>query len=617
MDIEPASPDANEGLLLRLAQVDDPQALLKGIFEHSPIALQVYRADGHSLLVNRAFLDLFGGGPPPEYNVFNDSVLEKAGFVAMIRRAFAGETIFVGAHWYDPREMENMEVKVGRRRGLEVTLFPLRDASGEIQFIGQCTKDVTAELELRTTLETLRLTDCSLEQKVTELQQEIANREKAESHIRHLAYHDTLTGLPNRLFLKERLDEMLSAHDGPGSLAVLFVDLDRFKVVNDTAGHVEGDRMLSNVAQRLADVSGKDDIVGRIGGDEFVVLLPNLSDPSEAAVAAQRVVKSLHEPQRLGSHEFNITASVGITTFPGDDRDAETLIRHADIAMYEAKSLGRDGYQFYTPEMNQSILERLELENDLRHALERGELEVYYQPLNSAGDRRLVGAEALLRWNHPDRGLVMPAKFIPIAEETGLIVSIGEWMMRTACAQVQAWQKEGWSDFRLAVNLSARQFQQVGLCETIVTILRETGLRAESLQVEVTESTIIVNLDYAVAVLNQLRALGVEVAIDDFGTGHSGLSYLNQLPIDVLKIDRSFVTNILANDREAEIVATIIGLAHNLGLKVVAEGVETEGQLAFLQAHDCDKVQGYLFSEPVPAAVFAVLRHGEPGALAA
>ena len=465
-------------------------------------------------------------------------------------------------------------------------------------------KDEVGQLadSLRLMVDRLKSAFSALREKVRELETEVAERKRAEKTVKHLAHHDDLTDLPNRTLLKDRLTMALAqARRNKQMLAVMFLDLDRFKVVNDTAGHTEGDELLKIVSGQLKQLVREGDTVARVGGDEFVLLLPTIARVGDVTEVAKRIIDSFRRPSVLAGHEFHITSSIGITIFPTDGDDADTLLTNADMAMYHAKGQGRDNYQFYTPALNTSILERLALENDLRHGLEREEFVVYYQPQVNISTGQIVGVEALLRWQHPDRGLVMPMEFIPVAEETGLIVPLGEWVLRTACAQAKAWQDAGLSPLRMAVNLSARQFQQRDLAEKVRQILQETGLDPHCLQLEITEGVAIQDVDFAIMMLRHLKEMGVQIAIDDFGTGYSSLSYLRRLPIDVVKIDQSFVRDLTTNPKDAEIAATVISMAHNLDLGVVAEGVETEEQLAFLKQRDCDEMQGYLFSRPVSA----------------
>lgn len=429
---------------------------------------------------------------------------------------------------------------------------------------------------------------------------DISERKRAEEEVRRLAYNDALTGLPNRLLFRDHLDlAVAQAQRNGGGLAVLFLDVDRFKVINDSLGHSVGDRLIREVAERLRSAVRQVDTVARWGGDEFTLLLPDVAQPVAAAKVAEKLLSTLRQPFTLDGNELFVTASMGIAVYPGDGSDAETLVKSADIAMYRAKDQGRDGYMLFTPAMNASAAERLALENSLRRALPQGELELYYQPLMELGDESAYGVEALLRWSHPERGILSPADFIPLAEATGLILPMGPWVLETACAQSQAWQRQGLGELSVAVNLSARQFQQPGLSALVRHVLKATRLPPHRLQIEITESSAMQNAATAAETLAELRALGVRVAIDDFGTGYSSLSYLQRFAIDTLKIDQAFVRDL---PREAAIATAVIAMARTLELDVVAEGVETRAQLDFLREHGCSRAQGELFSPPLNAA---------------
>ncbi|MEE8347922.1 MAG: EAL domain-containing protein [Dehalococcoidia bacterium] len=441
---------------------------------------------------------------------------------------------------------------------------------------------------------------------------DITERKRAEDTIKHLAYHDALTNLPNRTLLQDRLTVALAqAHRSKRMLAVMFLDLDRFKVVNDTVGHEGGDGLLRSVAERLASLMREGDTVARMGGDEFAILSPEIASVEDAPEVAERILDGLRKPWVVQGQEFHVTTSIGVALYPSDGDDAETLLRNADTAMYRAKEHGRDNYQLYTPAMNARIAERLAVESSLRHSLERGEFVVHYQPQVDLRSGQVVGTEALVRWQHPERGLVAPAEFIPVAEDTGLIVPLGEWVLRTACAQNKAWQEEGIPPLRVAVNLSARQFQQRNLIDMVAQVLEETGLDPHRLQLEITEGVAMQDTDFTIDVLQGLRAMGVQIAMDDFGTGYSSLSYLKRLPFKTVKIDRSFVRDLTVDLNDAAIAAAIIAMAHNLKLNVIAEGVETVEQLALLKRQGCDEMQGYLFSRPGPPDVIGeLLRKG-------
>jgi len=437
---------------------------------------------------------------------------------------------------------------------------------------------------------------------------DITQRKDAESQLVHQAYHDALTGLPNRMLFQDRLSQALDlARRHDRGLSVLFLDLDQFKLVNDTLGHTAGDRLLQTVAERLRQLVRKSDTVARVGGDEFTLLLPEVGRGSQAARMAEKILATVARPVEMDGHRLYITTSIGISLFPADGADAEALLTSADIAMYRAKELGRNGFQLCTPAMNARSLERLTLENDLRQGIERREFRLHYQPQLDLASGRIVGVEALLRWQHPSRGLVSPDAFITVAEEARLIVPIGEWTLRRACRQAVAWQAAGQPGLRLAVNLSALQFQQRNLPEGIRRVLEETGLDPRHLEIEITESAAIQNAAFTVEVLSALRAIGVRIAIDDFGTGHAALAYLKQFPIDALKIDRAFVADLETSQEDRAIVTAIISLAHGLGIRVIAEGVETEGQLRFLAEGGCDEYQGFLLSPPLPPALLPSL----------
>jgi diguanylate cyclase (GGDEF)-like protein/PAS domain S-box-containing protein len=446
---------------------------------------------------------------------------------------------------------------------------------------------------------------------------DIRERKKAEDMIRHLAYNDVLTNLPNRVLFEERLRmELARARRARQKVAVMCLDLDRFKIVNDTVGHSGGDQLLREVASEFAEAIREGDTVSRVGGDEFAFLLPGIEHAEDAAIVAERVLRRIRYPRRIGGQEFRVTTSIGITIFPRDGNDAESLLRNADTAMYRAKERGRDNYQVYTPAMKASLLEMLALENDLGHALEREELKVHYQPVMDIKTGRIVGAEALLRWPHPERGLVPPDEFIPLAEETGLILPIGEWVLRQACAQAAAWNSGGLGALRITVNVSARQVEQPGLVQAVASALGETGLPPHYLHLELTEGAVMRQIETVITTLAALRSMGVGISVDDFGTGYSSLGYLKRFPIDTIKIDRSFVGDVTTDQNDAAIVTTVIAMARSLKLRVIAEGVETEPQLDFLRRAECDEFQGFLLSRAVPPDDFAdlVRRHVPPQA---
>jgi diguanylate cyclase (GGDEF)-like protein len=426
----------------------------------------------------------------------------------------------------------------------------------------------------------------------------------AARQIERLAYFDTLTGLTNRTMFSRLLERMLADARGVGSAAgfgVMFLDLDRFKVINDTLGHQAGDALLAEVAVRLKSAVRETDTVSRLGGDEFVVLMPHAKDTATLARIAHRVLMAVSLPFRFAGHELRVTASVGIATWPGDGDDEAALMKHADIAMYKAKEDGGNTTAFYTERMNIHSVERLAFESSLRRALERGELELYYQPKVDSQTRRITGVEALVRWNHPDLGLVSPAKFIPVAEDTGLIVPIGRWVLETACRQQATWARAGLPPLRMAINLSARQFDDEGLLGDIDAALRDSGMDPAMLEVEITESVLMRDASPGAGLLEELKRRGLRVSIDDFGTGYSSLSTLKRLPVDTLKIDRSFVRDLPSGEEDRAITEAIVSMARSLGLTLVAEGVETKAQVEYLRERGCDELQGFYFSRPVPA----------------
>ena len=431
---------------------------------------------------------------------------------------------------------------------------------------------------------------------------DITERKRAEEQIKSLAYHDSLTGLPNRRLFQDRLSMAVAqAHRNSQHLAVLFLDLDRFKSVNDSLGHAAGDRLIQHVAERLRTCLREGDTVARLGGDEFTLLLPGVAQVVDAARVAEKVLDALRAPFLIEDRELLATASIGISLYPEDGRDADTLVKNADAGMYRAKQQGRDNYQLCAPALNATALERLALEGSLRHAVGQDELVLHYQPVLDVASGRVRAMEALLRWRHPELGLVPPADFIPLAEMTGLIIAFSPWVLRTACAQARAWQDAGHPGLGVAVNLSARQFQHPDLPGQVKRALEETKLEARFLELEISETSAMQGPEANVPTLRALKALGVRIAIDDFGTGCSSLGYLKRFPIDALKIDRSLTAEIPGDADDAAIANVVIALAHTLKLRVVAEGVETNDQLSFLTARRCDQAQGYLFGSPRPA----------------
>ena len=432
---------------------------------------------------------------------------------------------------------------------------------------------------------------------------DITERKQSEQFILHLATHDALTGLPNRHLLQDRIQQaLIQVQRENRQAAVLFIDLDQFKTINDSLGHDVGDQLLKAVAQRLVSSLRSRDTVARSGGDEFVVVLPDISDTQEAATVAQKLLDALIAPYQITGNDLRTSASIGVALFPDDGENVETLLKNSDLAMYYAKEAGRNNCQFFTQKMNLVVAEKHAMGTDLHHALARNELLLNFQPIVSIASGKLAAMEVLLRWQHPRLGLIPPLKFIPLAEEIGLIVPIGEWVLEAACMQLKAWQQQGYNIPRLAINLSVKQFRQKTLVDTVSRILAKTGVEARCLELEITESLLMENTDEVADTLRKLSAMGLEISIDDFGTGYSSLNYLKRFPINSLKIDRSFVMDITTDADDTAIVTAIIALAHSLQMKVIAEGVETGQQLAFLRQQGCDLYQGYDFSEPLSAA---------------
>jgi len=430
--------------------------------------------------------------------------------------------------------------------------------------------------------------------------------------IAHSAQHDFLTGLPNRMLLNDRIGQaIIMAQRKSRQVAVLFLDLDGFKHINDSLGHPIGDKLLQSIAQRLVECVRDSDTVSRQGGDEFVVLLPDVQEPEAAAAMATRILESVAKAHSIDPHELHITTSIGVSAYPDDGLNAETLIKNADTAMYQAKENGRQSYRFFKPAMNARAVERQSIEESLRRALQRQELALHYQPKICLRTREIVGAEALIRWAHPTRGPLSPAQFIPIAEDCGLILPIGNWVLREACRQSRAWNDAGYAPITMAVNVSAVELADERFLQGLLVILADTRLDPRCLELELTESVLMKRAESTALILRNLKLRGVQVAVDDFGTGYSSLSYLRKFPIDALKVDQSFVRQITTGGEDAAIVTAVISMARSLKLRVVAEGVETQAELDFLQAHDCDEAQGYFFSGPVPALQFEkLLRRG-------
>lgn len=470
----------------------------------------------------------------------------------------------------------------GREYAIRASAAPMHDQRGRVSGVVIVLGDIT---------ETRRLTE----------------------RMAYQATHDALTDLPNLNLLRDRLKQAIARTQRTGqSLALLFVDLDHFKKINEGLGHTAGDVLLRVVATRLAGCGRQEDTVVRLGSDEFVCMLEGVHQEGRVADFARKILKVLESPFRIEDHECFVTASIGISLFPKDGEDAETLLKNADTAMHRAKEKGRDNFQFYAHDMHVRTLDRLMMEQDLRHALERQELELFYQPQMDLRERRIIGVEALLRWRHPERGWIAPMDFVPLAEESGLIEMIGEWVLWTACQQAKAWQREGLPVLKMAVNMSPRQFLQPGLVDMVARILREIDLEPRHLDLEITESLLMKDVESGIATMHALKAIGVRLSIDDFGIGYSSLNYLKRFPIDQLKIDKSFLHEIETSRDDLAITLAMIAMAHSMGLTVIAEGVENETQMAFLRANHCDEIQGYHLSCPVPAHEIAALLHRKP-----
>jgi diguanylate cyclase (GGDEF)-like protein/PAS domain S-box-containing protein len=467
------------------------------------------------------------------------------------------------------------------------------------------------ELEVRVSERTAELAGAN-----ALLQAEIVERRQAEARVHHMAYHDSLTGLPNRALLSDRLDRaMLTVRRSKRKLAVMFIDLDRFKTINDSLGHLTGDHLLKEVSSRLCRAVRASDTVARLGGDEFVVLVPGIRGADECTGVAQKIIEALAAPFPVEGRMLHITPSIGISMYPDDGGDVETLMRHADAAMYHAKASGRNNYQFFTPRMNQAATHHFELESSLRGALANDEFELFYQPIIDIGTRRVHTMEVLLRWRRAGHGLVLPDHFIPILEENGLIVPVGEWVMRAACEQSVKWQRMGLQPVPLAVNLSPRQFMHRGLVESIRRIVDETGIDPALIEFEITETALMQHGEQTLEILGQINSMGIRLSIDDFGTGYSSLAYLKRFPVKKVKIDRAFIKDLEDSAEDRAIVGAIIALSYSLQLSVVAEGVETEGQYELLLDNGCQYAQGYLLSQPVESAAAQALLQRPTAAL--
>ena len=546
-------------------RAEEQMRKLSSAVEQTADAVMITNRDGVIEYVNRAFEQTTGY-----------SLVEALGKKpSLVQSGMQGEEFYRQVWGTLLRGETFRDVFINRKKGGELyyeekTITPLKDTSGRITHFISTGKDITERIV-------------------------------AQERLQYLAHHDALTELPNRVLFMDRLSQALTRARWRGRvIGVMFLDLDRFKNLNDTLGHDVGDHFLQAMATRLKGAVREGDTVARFGGDEFAILLEDIAHAEDVSAIAGKMLQTFSTRFMLDEHEYYITASIGISLYPNDGADPATLLKHADTAMYRAKDLGKNNYQFYAADMSAMAFERLTLETSLRHALERREFVLYYQPQVEIASGRLLGMEALLRWRHPDFGLIGPLQFIHLAEETGLIVPIGEWVLRTACAQARAWETEGIRVPRLAINISGRQFSEPAFIDTTKRLFNEFGLQTTQVEFEITESVIMKDARLTADRLGLLYAAGIRFAIDDFGTGYSSLSYLKRFPISTLKIDKSFIHDVTTSEDDAEIVRTIIAMAHGLRLKVIAEGVETPEQLALLRAHGCDAVQGYYFSRPLP-----------------
>ena len=552
----------------------------RAIFEDAVVGIFQMTPEGRPLSVNRALAQMHGYDSP-------EQLLAEVSNTA--------RQLFV-----DPGRMDELRQMLdgnGVVRGAEIEVYRRDRTKKWVLMSLRAVRDINGKTVL--------------DEGIVE---DISDRKVAEERVQFLAYYDALTGLPNRTLLRDRLSKALaSARRRKDKVALLFLDLDRFKIINDSLGHSVGDLFLQNVAERLKTWAREQDTVARAGGDEFVIVLTAVKDASDAAVAARRLMDTITAEFVVQGHSLGISCSIGISIFPEHGTDGEILIKNADAAMYCAKESGHNNFRFYTKDMNAQAVERLTLETSLRLALEKKELFLVYQPQMEIATGRITGLEALLRWQHPELGLVPPDKFIRIAENSGLIMPIGEWVLRTACSQARKWQDEGLLAVPVAVNVSAVQFRQAGFCELIRMVLNQTGLGPQYLELELTESLLLANADVTLSVIQELKAMGLTLAIDDFGTGYSSFSYLRQFQVSRLKIDRSFIRYVAVKPDDAAITIAIISMAKSLNLKVIAEGVEDEAQMSFLREHQCDEIQGYYFSKPLTVDKVAdKLRGGNP-----
>jgi diguanylate cyclase (GGDEF)-like protein/PAS domain S-box-containing protein len=595
------SPLENAGVILVTAAIRDitarkeSEGRYRGLLEAAPDAMVVVNQAGEIVLLNLRAEKQFGY-PRDELVGQQVTNIIPEGFAARL----IADDLRSAADALAQQIGTGIELIARRKDGsefpIEIMLSPFVSAEGIL--VTAAIRDISVRNEAEE----------QLAQKVEELSRSMSMARAMSLEMVHSAQHDTLTGLPNRMLLNDRISQaIVLAPRHSRQVAVLFLDLDGFKHINDSLGHSVGDKLLQSVASRLVGCVSASDTVSRQGGDEFVVLLSDAEQWEDADTVARRMLRAVAEAHPIDHGDLHITASIGVSVYPDDGNDAEALIKNADTAMYQVKENGRQSYQFFKPAMNVRAVERQSVEESLRRALERNEFVLHYQPKVNLATGAISSAEALVRWMHPTRGLLAPAQFIPIAEDSGLIVPIGTWVIREACAQARAWQDAGLPVRTMAVNVSATQLLDERFPELVFAILREAGLEPESLELELTESVLMKQAESAAAILQALRERGVKVAVDDLGTGYSSLSYLRKFPIDALKIDRSFVSHISAAGDDTSIVTAVISMARSLKLRVVAEGVETSEQLAFLQTHECDEAQGYLFSRPVPPQIFAKL----------
>jgi diguanylate cyclase (GGDEF)-like protein/PAS domain S-box-containing protein len=567
--------ELEQTIAARTAELVDANSLLhtaeekyRSIFEDAVIGIFQITLQGNPISINRALAQIHGYDSPEHYIADVKNVVEDL-FVEPHRMRDITEALNGG----EVARAVELEVydKDRSRKWILANVRAVRNPDGSIALLEGTIEDIT-------------------------------ERKHAQEQVQYLAYYDALTGLANRTLLQDRVSKALAAAQRRNEkLALLFLDLDRFKIINDSLGHSFGDLLLQQVADRLKKWARAQDTVARIGGDEFLIALTGIRDFPDIAVAAERVMDAMTSEFVIQGREFHVNCSIGISIYPDHGTDSETLIKNADAAMYIAKENGRNGYRFFSEDMNAQVVERMTIEHELRLAVEKHELFLMYQPQSNIETGQIIGVEALLRWNHPNLGSVSPDRFILVAESSGLIIPIGEWVLKTACSAAKAWQDHGLPAVPMAVNVSAIQFRQDAFQEMVRRVLRETGLAPEYLELELTESVLLANVDLTQSVLRSLQAMGVRLSIDDFGTGYSSLAYLKQFPVGKLKIDRSFVKNIPGNADDAAIATAIISMAKSLNLRVIAEGVESEAQVSFLRSRHCDEMQGYYLSKPMTA----------------